>query len=172
MKKVTGSIFCTSTWKFISSFGICFCSTCSAVGLRGFCQHGQGTTSPPRWPVPPPLQFPPGHGDGQEKNQGVFPAGMGLERLCVWGMHDLPPTRSQSIPHTLGFEMKPLHLSAVIMGFLQTPFYIALHHLYQNQSRKNSPWPILFFLFYDSVWISKRFRIRQGEKKKVLAAFI
>lgn len=108
-------------WKFSSSFGICFCSLCPAVSLRGFGQHGQGITSSPRtWPLAcaTSTAAPTWPWGWAGKDQDVFQAGMGLESLCVWGMHDLPPALSQYIPNTLGFKMKPLHLFAVIVGFL------------------------------------------------------
>lgn len=175
MKRVTGSIFCTSTWKFSSSFGICFCSPCSAVGLRGFGHRGQGTTSSPRtWPLAcaTSTAAPAWPWEWAGKDQGVFQAGMGLESLCVWGMHDLPPALTQYIPHVWGLKWNPFTSSLLSRAFCRHSFILHCITYIKTRAEKFLLGPFFFFLFYDSAWISKHFRIRQGEKEKVLAAFI
>lgn len=150
MKKVTGSIFCTSTWKFISSFGICFCSPCSAVALRGFCRHGQGTKSSPRRSAGP--MWPWGWAG---EDQRVFPAGMGLENLCVWGMHGLPPALSQ---------MKPLHLCA---GFAaDTLLYCTASLRSKPEQKKFSLAHSLFFTFMTLCEFQSASGLGRGKTKR------
>lgn len=92
------------------------------------------------------VQVPRGHGDGQEKIREFSQQG--------WGWKTSVCEECTTCPQLLA----KWNLFTFVLGLLQTLFYIALHRLDQNQSRKNSPWPILFSSL---LWLCVNFKALQ-----------
>lgn len=104
------------------------------------------------------------------KRSGCFPGRDGVGKpLCV---RNLPPALTQYIPHVWGLKWNPFTSSLLSRVFCRHSFILHCITYIKTRAEKFLLGPFFFFLFYDSAWISKHFRIRQGEKEKVLAAFI
>lgn len=132
-----------------------------------FCCGSQGLLS--TWPgdnvlsrdVAPPVRLPPGHGDGQEEIRVFSQQGWDWKASGVRNAWPAPNSSSTS-PTLWGLKWNLFTFPPLSRASRRHSFILHCFTYIKTRADKILLGPLVFFLFYDSVWISKHFRIRQG----------